>query len=244
LGGLSTAAHASGDVLQEALGRGKKPEPKDTHGAQDAHGGQPAGAHGEQKAPTTPEEIWADLMEGNKRFVAGKPRARNLVPTRAELATSQPPRVIVLTCSDSRVSPTLIFDKSLGDLFVVRTAGNIADPVALGSIEYAAEHLHSMVLLVMGHEKCGAVAAALAGEKMPSPNLDAIVRKIAPAAEKAKACGDGDLVMSLAVEGNVRQSARDLLEQSQILAQEVAAKKVSIVRAVYRLKTGEVVRLT
>lgn len=151
--------------------------------------------------------------------------------------------MIVLGCSDSRVSPTLVFDKSLGDLFVVRTAGNIADPVALGSIEYAAEHLHARMLVVIGHEKCGAVSATLSGEKMPSPNLDAIVRKILPAVEKVRACGEGDQLMSLAVEANARQSARDLLENSPILAHEAAAGKLTIVTAVYRLKNGEVVRL-
>ena len=94
-----------------------------------------------------PDEIWVKLMEGNKRFVAGKPRSRTLIRTRQELARGQQPEVIVLGCSDSRVSPTLVFDQSLGDLFVIRTAGNIADPIALGSMEYAAEHLHSKVLL-------------------------------------------------------------------------------------------------
>src|SRR4051812_9310229 len=82
------------------------------------------------------DDIWADLMQGNKRFVDGKPTDRALVPTRAELAKGQKPKVMVLACSDSRVVPTLIFDKTLGDLFVVRTAGNVGDPVALGSLEY------------------------------------------------------------------------------------------------------------
>jgi carbonic anhydrase len=97
-------------------------------------------------------------MAGNKRFVAGKPRAHALVSLRRKLASRQQPNVIVLSCSDSRVSPELVFDQTLGELFVVRTAGNVADPVGLGSIEYAVDHIHSPVLVVLGHQKCGAVA--------------------------------------------------------------------------------------
>jgi len=86
----------------------------------------------------TAEEIWADLMEVKRRFVSGKPKPRQLVAAREELASGQHPQVIVLDYADSRVSPELVFDKNLGELFVVRTAGNIADPIALGSIEYTA----------------------------------------------------------------------------------------------------------
>ena len=110
-------------------------------------------------------------MDGNKRFMAGKPQMRALVSLRQKLASGQSPNVIILSCSDSRTSPELIFDQSLGDLFVIRTAGNVADPVALGSIEYAVDHIHSPLLVVLGHSKCGAVTAACSGEKMPSRQL-------------------------------------------------------------------------
>lgn len=200
-------------------------------------------AHSAHKGPESPEEIWADLMEGNKRFVAGKPKAREILNTRSELVNGQHPKVIVLGCADSRVSPELVFDKNLGDLFVVRTAGNIADPIALGSIEYAAEHLHSSVLLILGHEKCGAVTAAVEGGEMPTPNLESIVKKIAPVTSKLKDFFSGDALINISVQANVMQSANDLLKNSSILRKEVEEKKLTIVRAVYRLKSGEVVRL-
>src|SRR5580692_11651694 len=110
---------------------------------------QPASASAQHDTHAAPaslpsaDQVWADLMEGNKRFVTGKTRSYNVVSLRSKLASGQQPNVIVLSCSDSRVGPELVFDQSLGDIFVVRTAGNVADPVALGSIEYAVEHLHS-----------------------------------------------------------------------------------------------------
>jgi carbonic anhydrase len=241
--GGPAAAHAASGGLNEALAPKTPAAPAAAKPAAPAAKPAAPASPAPVKAPTSPEAIWADLMEGNKRFVAGKPQARVVPARREELAKGQHPQVIVLTCSDSRVSPTLAFDKSLGDLFVIRTAGNVADPIALGSIEYAAEHLHAKVLVVMGHEKCGAVSAALSGEKMPTRNLDAIVRKIAPAVDRVKSCGEGDQLLGIAVESNVRHSARSLVEDSPILAAEVAAKKLTVIQAVYRLKTGEVVRL-
>jgi carbonic anhydrase len=202
-------------------------------------GGTRAGA----KALPPDEEAWAELAEGNKRFVAGTPKERTLVPLRQELAKGQKPRVMVLTCSDSRVVPTLAFDQTLGDLFVIRTAGHVADPVTLGSLEYAAEHLGSIVLVVMGHEKCGAVAAALTGEKPHSPNLRAIVKRIAPAVKTARAKAQGDALPAAAIEENVRQSAADVLKRSAVLRQLVEAKKLTVMLAVYKLESGEVARL-
>lgn len=202
-----------------------------------------AGAAAERDVLRTPESIWADLLEGNRRFVAGRPRARELVRSRQALAEGQHPRVIVLGCADSRVSPELVFDKGLGDLFVVRTAGNIADLVALGSIEYAAEHLHARVLVVLGHERCGAVTAAASGEAMPTPNLEAIVKKIAPALEPLKGRARGEELVRLGVEANVHQSAKDILASSPIVRHAAAEGKLTIIKAVYRLRTGEVVRL-
>lgn len=261
--GLSGVAGASGspaealsNILKESHGKGEKsksgPKP-DKHGAVDKkHSGQKPSQHGdasgshaaEHKVLNTPEEIWSDLMLGNKRFVDGKPKTRALVASRAELYKGQHPQVIVLGCADSRVSPELVFDKNLGELFVVRTAGNIADPIALGSLEYAAEHLHSKVLLVLGHEKCGAVAAAASGEKMPTPNLDAIVAKIAPVVEPFKTCATGDQLIGLGVEANVQKSARDIVENSPILQKEIVQRKLTVMTAVYRLRTGEVFRLS
>jgi len=203
----------------------------------------PNSASEPKRLPETAHEIWADLMEGNQRFQAGKPATRELVARRAELAGGQQPQVIVLACSDSRVSPSLIFDKNLGDLFVIRTAGNIADTVALGSIEYAAEFLQSKVLVVLGHENCGAVAAAASGAKVPSPNLESIVARVRPAVESVKGQAEGDGLLRLAEQANVRHSARELLQNSPLLQQKVEAGKLTLIKAVYQLTTGQVIRL-
>ena len=152
----------------------------------------PAPHHAPSHAAPSAHEVWDSLMAGNARFVAGKPEARALVSLRQKLASGQSPKAIILACSDSRVGPELVFDQSLGDIFVVRTAGNVADAVGLGSIEYAVDHLHSPLLVVLGHQKCGAVSAACSGEKMPSRNLDAIVERINPAVSQAKSYAKAD----------------------------------------------------
>ncbi len=203
----------------------------------------PHHAHDAAKPAASPDEIWAHLMAGNKRFVAGTTKARLVVPLRKKLASGQSPNVIVLSCSDSRVSPELIFDQSLGDLFVVRTAGNVADPVALGSIEYAVDHIHSPVLLVLGHQKCGAVMAACSGDKMPSANLDAIMNKIGPAVNQAKTYAKGDDLLDASIKENVQQSAKDVLANSEIIRSAVQAGKLKVFEAEYSLDTGEVTRL-
>ena len=199
----------------------------------------PAPSH----ATPSADQVWAILMAGNGRFVSGKPRTRALVSLRHKLASAQSPNVIVLSCSDSRTAPELIFDQSLGDLFVVRTAGNVADPVALGSIEYAVDHIHSPLLVVLGHQKCGAVSAACSGEKMPSRNLDAIMEKINPAVAQAKSYAKADDLIESAVKENVQQSAKDVLASSAIVRDAVKAGKLSVIEAEYQLDTGKVVRL-
>jgi carbonic anhydrase len=189
------------------------------------------------------DQVWADLMAGNKRFVAGKTRHYDVVSLRGKLASGQQPNVIVLSCSDSRVGPELVFDQNLGDIFVVRTAGNVADPVGLGSLEYAVDHIHSPLLVVLGHQKCGAVTAACSGDKMPSKNLEAIVDKIDPAVIKAKSYAKSDDLVESAIKENVHQSAKDLLANSAILRDAVKSGKLTIVEAEYQLASGEVVRL-
>lgn len=212
--------------------------------------GQAAAApaqHAAHSAAASPkpsaDKIWADLMAGNARFVAGKPKSYALASLREKLAGGQAPHVIVLSCSDSRVSPELTFDQSLGDLFVVRAAGNVAGPVGLGSIEYAVAHFHSSVLVVLGHQKCGAVIEACSGEKMPSTNLEAIMNKIGPAVAQAKAeAKGGDLVESAVIE-NVHQSARDVVANSEIIRDAVKAGTLSVIEAEYQFDSGKVVRL-
>lgn len=189
------------------------------------------------------EALWADLMDGNRRFVEGRPFPREYLTTRSRLASGQQPPVMVLGCADSRLSPELIFDKNLGELFVVRTAGNIADGIALGSLEYAAEHLNSRLLVVLGHEKCGAVAAAASGATMPSSNLQMIVERITPAISGSVAYHQHKAIGLPEVVANARFSAEYVLRNSPVLTHLVREGKVQVVAAVYELASGEVTRL-
>ena len=205
---------------------------------------QQAPSHATTNAATpAPDKIWADLVSGNERFAAGKTKPRALVPLRQSLAKGQHPKAIILSCSDSRVPPEILFDQSLGDLFVVRSAGNIADAIGLASMEYAVEHLGSTVLVVMGHTKCGAVTAASAGEKMPTSNLQALVDQIQPAVAKVKDSSNADTLVESAIQENVRQSARDVLAHSEVLRHAKDEGKLTVVEAEYQLDTGKVVRL-
>jgi len=202
------------------------------------HSSSDKAEHAAAASTASPDAIWDDLMAGNKRFVAGHPASREYVNLRHQLAKGQSPSTIVLGCADSRVGPELVFDKNLGDLFVVRAAGNVAGPIDLGSIEYAVEHLGSSLIVVLGHSDCGAVKAACTHETLPAPNLSAIGEKIRPACAK----GDKNAIQA-SVEQNVRKSAKDLLANSAILREFVHEGKVHIVPAVYDLDSGEVVRL-
>ena len=192
-------------------------------------------------AQTPAAQIWSDLASGNRRFVSGKPEARNLVTRRKQLANTQSPRVAVLSCADSRVPPELVFDQGLGDLFVVRSAGESADPLALGSLEYAVEHLGTTVIVVMGHQSCGAVKAACSGEKAASPNLEAVVNPIA--ASCAKVDRSKPDTFDLAIRDHVHSVTQELLAKSVILKKAVDEGKLTIVQAYYSLDSGEVIKL-
>jgi len=173
------------------------------------------------------------LKHGNARFVAGKPSAKDLVARRKELVAGQTPFAIVLTCSDSRVAPEHIFDVGLGELFVVRNAGNLVEPIALGSIEYAAEHLHSPLLVVMGHSSCGAVNAACASDHAPG-NIDAVVQAI----QGAVKAGGKDPAKT--VGENVKCVLAGIRAKSSILSHLEHEGKLKITGAVYSLESGEV----
>ena len=205
-----------------------------------AHQPQPTPAAGstENKLAVS-EGVWEKLMAGNHRFVEGNPLRRDTVSRRQMVLAGQQPEVVVLGCSDSRTTPSLVFDQGLGDLFEIRTAGNVADALALGTIEYALEHLPIRVLVILGHEKCGAVAAAASGQKMKTANLQAIVDKIAPATAKVKGDPKSQEFLRAAEEANVLQCAVDLVASSSIVLRETAAKNVEIIKAVYSLQTGD-----
>ncbi len=204
----------------------------------------------------SPEEALQRLMEGNQRYVENQMTGTKLcdLPTRTSLAKSQHPYAVVLTCSDSRVPPEIIFDKGLGEIFVIRVAGNISDPIVLGSIEYAAEHLGSPLIMVLGHERCGAVTAAVnaKGKSSGSKNIDAIVKVVTPAVKAAakdcqacrvdKKCADTkkDEFVECVVDTNARVVAASLTKNSKILNHLLHENKIRIVAAKYDLDDGRV----
>ncbi len=193
-----------------------------------------------QKAKVNSSELLKRLQAGNGRFVEGKPSSKDFVHQRLELAKGQQPYAIVLTCSDSRVPPEFIFDESLGQLFIARTAGNIVDSVVLGSIEYAAEHLNAGLLVVLGHEACGAVKATIAGGEVP-PNIGSLVWRIQPGVNRIKAKHPEEkTLLSNCVEENVRQQMEQAVAQSTVLSEMVEKGELYIVGGVYDLATGTV----
>lgn len=180
------------------------------------------------------------LLDGNKRFSSGNLNKKDYAKERAKLTKGQHPYAIILSCSDSRVPPEIIFDESLGKLFIVRVAGNVVDPVTLGSIEYAAEHLHAKLLVILGHESCGAVKATLEGGEV-TPNIAKIVKRIEPAVKKALTQKlEKSAVLDYAVEENVKSQITASLYNSKVLKELFENKELQIAGAVYSLKTGTV----
>ncbi len=186
----------------------------------------------------TAEQALQRLIEGNERYVADKAtHPDQTMDRRAELTKGQAPFAIVLTCSDSRVAPELFFDQGLGDLFVIRNAGNVLDDHVIGSMEYAVEHLHVSLIIVVGHEKCGAVSAAVAGGEVPG-HIRSVVEAIAPAVETA-ANLPGDKVDNT-VRANALRAAGILAHVEPILKEAIGENKLMIVAARYDLDTGRV----
>jgi carbonic anhydrase len=188
----------------------------------------------------TADEALKTLMAGNQRFVHGRLTSvtpKEIAERRTELAKGQKPFAIVLCCSDSRVGPEIVFDQELGNLFVIRTAGEVLDRAGIGSIEYAVAHLGSPLLLVLGHERCGAVAAAVANAQEPG-NIADIVKAIQPAVEQTRG-QPGDPVAN-AVRANALDIAAQLQNTSAIISEKVKAGRLTIKAAVLSLQTGEV----
>lgn len=190
-------------------------------------------------------EALASLRAGNERFTSGQSKLDGsaLQARRAELVDGQSPFAIVLSCADSRVPVEQVFDQGPGDLFVVRVAGNIAAPSQLGSIEYAASHLGTRLLVVLGHSQCGAVAATVSllqqSQTHPSPNLQAIVDRISPAVEPLLE-EDPNTPLHDAVVANVRQAVGDLRRDSALLDELAKSGDLTIVGAEYWLDSGAV----
>ena len=187
------------------------------------------------------DQIWNNLAAGNQRFVTGKTAPRDFPSQRKALTKTQHPQVAVLSCSDSRVPPELVFDTGLGELFVVRSAGEDDDPLSLGSLEYAVEHLGSTVIVVLGHQSCGAVTAACSGGKSESVNLDAVLTPIAASCTKMDPKKPETL--DLAVRDHVHMVAQDVLVKSELLRKAFDEGKLIIMEGYYSLDTGEVTKL-
>ena len=189
------------------------------------------------------------LRQGNRRFVAERAQrgSGQTAGRRAEIADGQEPFAIIFGCSDSRVPAELVFDQGLGDLFVIRVAGNIVAPSLVGSVEFAAEQFHTRLVVVLGHTQCGAVTATLEQLRRPasgqSKNLKSIVDLISPAV-KDLVNPDGtpydESMVSRAVRANVRASADHLRRGSPVLEQLIQTSGLLVVGAEYSLETGVV----
>ena len=201
------------------------------------HAAPSAAHHAAEPAAVSPARALERLQQGNQRFVSGKPSAKDLAHDRLALVNSQHPYAIVFACADSRVAPETIFDASLGELFVIRVAGNVVDDDVLGSAEYAALHLHCRLALMLGHDGCGAVKATLTGDT--APHIIALAQKIAPATAIAKAKKlDEAGTLAAAVRENVQLQADRLTSESAPLAELVKKGDLEIARGVYHLDTG------
>ena len=190
-----------------------------------------------QAAPSA-DAVIAELKAGNAHFLAKKfVHPHQTSARQKELASGQHPHCAILTCADSRVPPEILFDQGLGDMFDVRVAGNIAGDAEIASLEYAAEHLHVPLVVVMGHTHCGAVSAAVEGGELPG-KLPSLVAALRPAVDQA-AHEPGDRIEN-AVRDNVIHVVNQLRAARPVLSELTAAGKLRIVGAVYALDTGKV----
>ena len=195
-------------------------------------------AHPEQPA-VAPAEAIAKLKEGNGRYASGKlQHPGQTTERRAELTKDQHPFAVIVSCSDSRVPPEIVFDQGLGDLFVVRVAGNVIDDHGLGSIEYAVDHLGARLIVVLGHQSCGAVKAAketIAAKSKAPGHIQSLVTAIQPAVE---ATAKGDLEAT--VEANVKNVVQAVRTSTPILKLKVDSGEVQVIGGYYSLDTGAV----
>ncbi|MEG4068581.1 carbonic anhydrase [Microcoleus sp. Pol11C2] len=186
----------------------------------------------------TPNTALKKLMEGNQRYIEQKRTFPDQARSRVvEVAQGQHPFATILACSDSRVAPEIIFDQGLGDLFDIRVAGNFLDDVVLGNIEYATLELGVPLLVILGHERCGAVKAALDGKAVPG-HISTLVAAIKPAVDSTK--GQKGDAWDNAVRANVKMNVNQLQSSSRILAEAVKAGKLKVVGGRYDLDSGKV----
>ncbi|WP_327381412.1 MULTISPECIES: carbonic anhydrase [unclassified Streptomyces] len=188
----------------------------------------------------TPSEAFELLLAGNRRFIAGAPEHPNQdAARRTETAPAQSPFAVFFGCSDSRLAAEIIFDRGLGDLFVVRTAGHVAGPEVLGSIEYAVSVLESPLVVVLGHDKCGAVAAtraALTDGVSATGYVRDVIERVTPSVLAARAAGltdEDDIIAE-----HIRHTVDLLMDRSRVLADQVTAGRTAVVGLSYRLADG------
>ena len=188
----------------------------------------------------TPEEAFTLLLSGNERFVAGAPEHPNQDSTRrAEIAPAQRPFAVLFGCSDSRLAAEIIFDRGLGDLFVVRTAGHVIGTEVLGSVEYGVDVLDCPLVVVLGHDACGAVSAACAALEsgtVPGGYVQDVVERVTPSVLAARAAGR--LQPDEIVAEHVSRTVDLLLDRSRLLAERVAAGNAAVIGLCYRLADG------
>ncbi len=193
--------------------------------------------------PLSADEALARLMAGNARFLRGEPRnSRTPREILADLTKGQHPFATILGCSDSRVPPELLFDAGFGDLFIVRVAGNVISPEVMGSIQYAGTHLRTQLLMVLGHEGCGAVQAALAAKFQgvrERSRIELLLQDLLPGLEDIDPQLPPQQLLERAVEANVRWSMRQLLETPEG-RERMAEGRVKLVGAVCEIATGRV----
>lgn len=208
--------------------------------AEDPHPSHPA------VKPEAPPVTFHRLEQGNLRFMKGVARhPAQTVAVRSALANEQHPHAIIVSCSDSRVPPELVFDQGLGELFVVREAGNELEPLAVASIEYGVANLGVRLIVIMGHESCGAVKAGLSipdGQSTGFPNLDALVSSVKSNLSDAHLTDADrhDPKVVKAAHANVDAVTRQLTERSALLKAKVEAGELAVVSAIYSLDTGHV----
>ncbi|MGC5333676.1 carbonic anhydrase [Micromonospora sp. DT62] len=207
-----------------------------------ATAGAPADVGTAFAVPTSPRQALAELHAGNRRFVTGAPRHPNQdAGHRAAVADGQHPFAVIVGCSDSRLAAEIIFDRGLGDLFVVRTAGHTIGPEVLGSVEYAVTVLGTPLVVVLGHDSCGAVQAARTADATGTPpvgHLCAVVDAVVPSLRRAAAEGVDDI--DGIVDIHIAHTVEAMLGRSAVLAVEVAAGRCGVVGMSYRLTAGEV----
>jgi carbonic anhydrase len=193
--------------------------------------------------PQTPGESWKELLEGNQRFVSDTPaHQRQDFGLRTELAKEQKPFAALFGCSDSRLSAEIIFDVGLGDLFVVRNAGQVIAETILGSLEYAVEVLGVPLILVLGHDECGAIRATMnstEGQPMPKGEfIHNLVERITPTVLAAKANGLNEIDKITAV--HIKHTIDELIARSTLIAERIESGKLAVVGANYKLALGEI----